>query len=63
MTATMTRRLAALEKGAASKSLFDRSCVPFNKALAGESSMVQLCDWLSRPEQDHLYGLESGVKP
>ena len=62
-TAAMTRRLAALEKDAASKSLFDLSCVPVDKDLAGQSSMVQLCDWLSNPAQDHLYGLDTVVKP
>ena len=62
MTTTMTRRLAALEKGAASKSLFNLSCVPFNKALAGQSAMVQLCDWLALPAQNHLYGLKTGEK-
>ena len=61
MSATMKRRLEMLERDASSKSLFDLSCVPFNKDMAGQSAMVQLCEWLSRPEQNHLYGLASGV--
>ena len=61
MSATMKRRLGLLERDAASKSLFDLSCVPFNKDLKGKSAMQHLCEWLSRPEQDHLYGLPSGV--
>ena len=60
--AAITKRLADLERDGASKSFFDLSCVPFNKELAGQSAMVQLCDWLSKPEQNHLYGVASEVK-
>lgn len=59
--AVIGKRLAVLEKVSASKSLFDLSCIPFNKDLAGQSAMVQLCDWLSRAEQNHLYGLPPEV--
>ena len=63
MSAKMKRRLDLLEKATASMTLFDRTRVPFNKNLAGQSAMVQLCAWLALPAQDHLYGIKSEVKP
>ena len=59
MNTMMKRRLDLLEKATASMTLFDRTRVPLDKELEGQPPMVQLCDWLSKREQDHVYGLEA----
>ena len=60
MSTVLKRRLDLLEKATASMTLFDRTRVPLDKELSGQSAMLQLCAWLALPAQDHLYGV---VKP